>query len=315
MGKIMKRNDFGKIVNYTMKGNNKSKLLAIEGVRSDSKQHIAESFSCQAGLNTRIRTPVYHISLSFSKQDSAKLTDDLMVKIAGEYMEKMNIKNTQYIVVRHYDREHPHIHLVINRVDNDGKTISDSNDRIRNNRVCRELTIKYGFYKHKYEMMFAIRKALEKSNNWSEFKKKLSRDKIHFTIRTDSKGKPCGIVFSRGEYTFSGSRIDRSLSYFKIANMLNKYENSLDKSDCLGNTQQDKIQEQEKDTVAPAEHEEIYENDVTPLTGNSIINAVADLLLQPNAVISSGGGGGNNNQLDDDERKRKNREHIRSRRR
>ena len=24
MGKIMKRNDFGKIVNYTMKGNNKS---------------------------------------------------------------------------------------------------------------------------------------------------------------------------------------------------------------------------------------------------------------------------------------------------
>lgn len=25
--------------------------------------------------------------------------------------------------------------------------------------------------KHKYEMMFAIRKALEKSNNWSEFQK------------------------------------------------------------------------------------------------------------------------------------------------
>ena len=97
--------------------------------------------------------------------------------------------------------------------------------------------------------------------------------------------------------------------------MLNKYENSLDTSDCLGNTQQDKILEQEKDTVTPTEHEEIYENDVTPPTGNHIINTVADLLLQPNAVISSGGGGGNSNQLYDDERKRKNREHIRSRRR
>lgn len=168
--------------------------------------------------------------------------------------------------------------------------------------------------KHKYEMMFAIRKALEKSNNWNEFQKKLSRDKIHFTIRTDSKGKPCGIIFSRGEYTFSGSRIDRSLSYFKIADKLNKYENSLDKSDSLGNTLQNKIQEQEKDTVTLTEHDEIYENDVTPPTSNSIINAVADLLLQPNAVISSGGGGGNSNQLDD-ERKKKNREHIRSRRR
>ncbi|MCS2447039.1 hypothetical protein [Phocaeicola vulgatus] len=68
--------------------------------------------------------------------------------------------------------------------------------------------------------------------------------------------------------------------------MLNKYENSLDTSDCLGNTQQDKILEQEKDTVTPTEHEEIYENDVTPPTGNHIINTVADLLLQPNAVIA-----------------------------
>ena len=153
------------------------------------------------------------------------------------------------------------------------------------------------------------------SNNWNEFQKKLSRDKIHFTIRTDSKGKPCGIIFSRGEYTFSGSRIDRSLSYFKIADKLNKYENSLDKSDSLGNTLQNKIREQEKDTVTPTEHEGIYEDDVTSPIGNSIINAVADLLLQPNAVISSGGGGGNSNQLDDDERKKKNREHIRSRRR
>ena len=97
--------------------------------------------------------------------------------------------------------------------------------------------------------------------------------------------------------------------------MLNKYENSLDTSNSFGNTQQDKILEQEKDIVKSTEHEEIYENEVTSHTGNSIINAVADLLLQPNAVISSGGGGGNSNQLDDDERKRKNREHIRSRRR
>ena len=48
--------------------------------------------------------------------------------------------------------------------------------------------VKYGRLrgkdKHKYEMMFAIRKALEKSNNWSEFQKKLNRDNIHFTIKT-----------------------------------------------------------------------------------------------------------------------------------
>ena len=33
-----------------------------------------------------------------------------------------------YIIVRHQDREHPHVHIVFNRIDNNGKSISDRND-------------------------------------------------------------------------------------------------------------------------------------------------------------------------------------------
>ncbi|MFR4025552.1 MAG: relaxase/mobilization nuclease domain-containing protein [Alistipes indistinctus] len=54
-----------------------------------------------------------------------------MTQIAREYMEKMNVCDTQYILVRHTDREHPHCHLVYNRVDNRGKAIPDGNDRYR----------------------------------------------------------------------------------------------------------------------------------------------------------------------------------------
>ncbi|MDA6986961.1 relaxase/mobilization nuclease domain-containing protein, partial [Escherichia coli] len=46
-----------------------------------------------------------------------------------------------YIIVRHQDREHPHVHIVFNRIDNNGKTISDRNDMYRNEQVCMTMSI------------------------------------------------------------------------------------------------------------------------------------------------------------------------------
>ena len=35
-----------------------------------------------------------------------------MTQIAKEYMQKMGITDTQYLLVRHLDQPHPHCHLV-----------------------------------------------------------------------------------------------------------------------------------------------------------------------------------------------------------
>ena len=58
----------------------------------------------------------------------------------------MKITDTQYIIVRHQDREHPHVHIVFNRIDNNGKTISDKNDMYRNEQVCKKLKARHGLY-------------------------------------------------------------------------------------------------------------------------------------------------------------------------
>lgn len=63
----------------------------------------------------RLNNPVYH-----THEDTPKLTDGLIAEIAKEYMKRMGIVNTQYIVCRHTDREHQHPHIVANREDNDG---------------------------------------------------------------------------------------------------------------------------------------------------------------------------------------------------
>jgi len=127
-------------------GKNNARLLDSEGVLTESAQTITNSFYTQYLMNPDIKRPVGHISLSYSKHDAPMLTDQKMVLLASEYMQQMGIVNTQYIVVRHEDREHPHVHIVFNRIDNDGKTISDKNDRYRNEKVCKELKMKHGLY-------------------------------------------------------------------------------------------------------------------------------------------------------------------------
>lgn len=47
-----------------------------------------------------------------------------MIEMVQQYMEKMGINGTQYLIVKHTDRQHPHIQLIFNRVDNNAVSIS-----------------------------------------------------------------------------------------------------------------------------------------------------------------------------------------------
>jgi hypothetical protein len=108
----------------------------------------------------------------------------------------MGIRNTQFIIGRHHDKQHPHIHIIFNRIDNNGKTISDKNDRFRSEKICKQLTEKYDLYfasgkenvkihrlkepeKTKYEIYEALKAAVPKCRNWNalthELKKQVSR--------------------------------------------------------------------------------------------------------------------------------------------
>ena len=177
---------------------------------------------------------VCHTILSFSASDAERLTDDVMVKIANEYLEKMGYGNTQSLIVRHSDRQHPHLHICINRIGNDGKTISDSNEKYRSTKICRELTERYGLTigegkqkvnrprlrgedKLRYEIFDAIKAVLPQSKNWKDFVEGLEQQGI--TTRFKTKGKTDvvqGIIFAKDGCSFSGSKIDRSCSFSRL---------------------------------------------------------------------------------------------------
>ena len=143
IGKLKKGSSFGGCIRYVT-GKDEAKIIASDGVLLGTNAEITQSFELQRLLNPRIKKPVGHIALSFKPEDKPRLTDEFMAKIALEYMQMMGITDTQFIIVRHHNTDNPHCHIVYNRINNEGKLISDRNDYRRNEQVTKALKSKYG---------------------------------------------------------------------------------------------------------------------------------------------------------------------------
>ena len=234
IAKIMKGSGFKGVINYILDPKKGTELIDSSGVRTDSINHIVQSLIDQTKLNPRVGKVVGHISLSFSTQDSSKLSNEFMIQTAHEYMEKMGIKDTQYIIGRHFDKEHPHVHIAFNRIDNNGKTISDCNDRFKSEKICKELTTKYGLYftggkekvkehrlkepdKTKYEIYQALKVETARCRNWKDLLIHLKKQDIDVRFKYKGNSQEVqGIIFEKNGYHFNGSKVDRGFSYSKI---------------------------------------------------------------------------------------------------
>lgn len=235
IAKIIKGTSFSGVISYMLsKREGKAKILQANGVRSSLPNDVAHDFNLQASMRPSVQKPVCHTILSFSAHDSARLTDDKMVKIANEYLHEMGYGDTQSLIVRHSDRQHPHLHICINRIGNDGKTISDRNEKYRSTKICRELTERYGLTigegkntvnrhrlrgedKLRYEIFDAIKIVLTQSLNWKNFVSGLEQQSIATRFKTKGNTNVVqGIIFEKDGCSFSGSKIDRSCSFSRL---------------------------------------------------------------------------------------------------
>lgn len=92
----------------------------------------------QNALNGNVKRNSVHISLNF--HPSEKYADEKLLKIAEAYMEKIGFGDQPYLVYRHDDAGHPHIHLVSIKVREDGSRIDMQNiGRNQSEKARREI--------------------------------------------------------------------------------------------------------------------------------------------------------------------------------
>ena len=243
MAKIVYGSNFKGVVDYILDKDKGVQKLISDGLFMENKDTIAMSFNIQSQMNGKVAKPVGHIALSFSREDEPRLTNHVMAGIALEYMERMGIRDTQFFIARHFDKEHPHVHIAFNRIGNDGRTISDRNERLRSTRICKELTLKYGLHmaggkenvkrnrlkepdRTKYRLYDILKTEVGRCGNWDVLVANLHRQGVE--VRFKHKGQTNevqGVVFTMNGYHFNGSKVDRRFSYSKIDAALQRNRN------------------------------------------------------------------------------------------
>lgn len=100
-------------------------------------RELAAEFGEIRKLRPNLGKAVLHVSLAASPGEH--LTDAQWVKIGQYYINGMDLNKNQYVMSRHTDTEHEHIHMVVNRIQFDGKVTSDSHDYRRQEFLMRAL--------------------------------------------------------------------------------------------------------------------------------------------------------------------------------
>lgn len=126
-------------------GEPEAELLAIKNLPNKKFNTIVQTIEAYNGKNTRVKKPNIHISLNFHKDDI--LSNEKIIEIGDDYMKQMGFENQPYAIYRHFDREHPHIHIVSSVISAEGKKINDSHIYLRSQTLTRKLEEKYNIVK------------------------------------------------------------------------------------------------------------------------------------------------------------------------
>lgn len=110
-------------------------MLMASGFATDAERlsllQKIERFNKLTKLNSRSKTNAMHISLNFHKDD--KLNPQLLQQIAVEYMQMIGFADQPFIAYKHFDTDHPHLHIATTLINKNG-------DRIKTEAIGKNLS-------------------------------------------------------------------------------------------------------------------------------------------------------------------------------
>lgn len=223
IGKAKSISHVSNAINYA-----KNKKQAIEinrhHVAGETGREIAKEFRVFQNLNSRCERNSLSIVLSPSIPDGTKLTLADFAKLADDFLERMKLKEQQYISFLHSDKDHKHLHIFVNRIDSNGKAYKDHFISKKAQRIAESIAKERGFttaieiQQQKEERLSRqIINAHEdvlgqKPANIFEYAERMELFGIQMHLKQASDGKVVGIKFRIGEESIKASSVHRSFS-------------------------------------------------------------------------------------------------------
>jgi hypothetical protein len=167
IGKVMHNSSFRATTRYVLE---KSGATLIGGsIAGESVKELVAEFMWSNDLNPGLKHPVWHMNLSLPHDEH--LSDEQFSDLATQYFAGMvlladdhklvadrdrfqqrraefvldGLSEYQYLVARHSDQEHDHVHIVASRINlNTGNGVELWRDKTRNQKILRCLEVEYG---------------------------------------------------------------------------------------------------------------------------------------------------------------------------
>lgn len=230
ISKVITGKTFYGCCRYVCKDEKRAEILCAEGVRDYDYRLMAHDFEINRQALPNKGKAVFHGILSFHPSD--RFSNRLMLCIAQDYLKRICVEHTQFVIVKHSDKAHLHLHIIANLVNNDGKAIKDSWLGLRGKKVAQALTEEYRLVPAvrkditltnlqslndeeatRYEIFQAIRAALPQCNTLQELEALLLHQHIDIQYKyRRGTTELQGISFRKGKFAFKGSSIDRAYS-------------------------------------------------------------------------------------------------------
>lgn len=224
---------FASTLNYVLNRKD-AHLLDSKGVRAYNLRAMTKDFERQRTLRPGVRNPMAHMVLSWSPDDRDQMDQKMMRHCAREYLDRLGVKDTQYVTVYHDNTEHPHVHVVYNRVDNQGKGVHISREWYNSAQICCQMSEEYGFTRgtnrsqinraalkgrdqQRISISDELDQALDTAQDWDHLQSLLSAQEIDVFYRMDVETqRPVGVAFGKGKMKFKGTAIGTRFTFNEI---------------------------------------------------------------------------------------------------
>jgi hypothetical protein len=146
IAKLIKGSGFRGALAYLLdgpKGTKRAGARIVGGnMAGNDARQLAREFGALRKLRPSLGKAVCHASLSLAPEDRS-IDDRELAYIAQRFMVAMGFQECPFVVVRHEDTKHQHIHIVASRITTGGQVVSDSRDYERAEKALRELEAMY----------------------------------------------------------------------------------------------------------------------------------------------------------------------------
>lgn len=241
IGKSIIGGGFSGVFDYLLDELKGAEILKMNGVFGDSSKSLAWQMRDIASRNSHVQKPVWHTIMSYAPED--KVDKTMMIQAGEAMLKKLGFTDkNQFVMVTHKDHDHyQHVHIVSNRVNDEGKCLEDKFSKSFTVKCAKEIEKEFGL-RQVYERVAGqtwskgnsleqntpinqIKKAInltlkENPVSWEAFIEIMQKKGIEIKKYTRNSGEVYGLDFRMGEAYYKSSQLGKGFKVNDIKNSI-----------------------------------------------------------------------------------------------